>query len=227
MGAKILIADDDNRINELLCEIFSMEGYETISAKNGMQVIEYLEQGALVELIILDVMMPGLDGWEVLDYVKEHFDVKVLILTALTGEMDEVRTLQKGADDYVAKPFKRAVLLERAKRLINEWNRVHEQDYICRDLRLSQAECKVYFKGEELKLTVKEYRLLLLLMQNSKIVLSREMILEKVWGIDYEGNDRVIDTHIKMLRQSLGEAGEYIRTVRGVGYSFDDEVVQE
>ncbi|MGN0394905.1 MAG: response regulator transcription factor [Coprococcus sp.] len=225
MGAKILIADDDIRINDLLCEIFQMEGYETISAKSGTEVIEYLERGELVELIVLDVMMPGFDGWEVLDYVKERFDVKILMLTALTSEMDEVKSLQKGADDYVAKPFKRAVLLERARRLITEWKRVHEQDYVCGDLRLSQVECKVYFKGEELKLTVKEYKLLLLLMQNSKIVLSRELILEKVWGIDYEGNDRVIDTHIKMLRQSLGEAGEYIRTVRGVGYSFDDEVM--
>lgn len=224
MGAKILIADDDARINDLLCEIFQMEGYETISAKTGTQVINYLEQGEIIELIILDVMMPELDGWEVLDYVKEHFDVKVLMLTALTGEMDEVKTLQKGADDYVAKPFRRAVLLERAKRLIVEWNRAHEQDYICGDLRLSQTERKVYFKEQEFKLTVKEYNLLLLLMQNAKIALTRESILEKVWGIDYDGNDRVIDTHIKMLRQSLGEAGEYIRTVRGIGYSFDDEV---
>ena len=163
MGGKILIANDDNRVNELLQEIFMMEGYEVLAAYDGEEAIRLLEQGEQIDLLVLDVMMPVLDGWEVLDYVRERFEVKVLMLTALTDEVNEVRGLRAGADDYVAKPFKRAVLLERAKRLIQEQSEKHERDYVCGPLRVSQTECKVYVEGEELKLTMKEYNLLLLL----------------------------------------------------------------
>lgn len=224
MGNKILIADDDSRINELLQEIFTTEGYEVIAAYDGEEAIRCLEEDADVALLVLDVMMPKLDGWDVLEYVRQQFDVKILMLTALTGEADEVRGLRGGADDYVAKPFRRAALLERAKRLIQERQQHLGVSLSCGDLHVSQTECKVYRKEEELKLTLKEYQLLLLLMQNRKMVLSRAVILDKIWGMDYEGNDRTVDTHIKMLRQSIGEYGNHIRTIRGMGYSFEGEV---
>lgn len=223
MSERILIADDDIRINELLQEIYEMEGYEVLSAEDGEKALEILEKEP-VDLLILDVMMPELDGWEVLDYVKRQYDTKVLMLTALSDEYSEVRGLRKGADDYVTKPFKRAVLLERSRKLLGERRKESEQDISWNGLKVCQAERKVYVDGTEARVTTKEYQLLQLLMQNAGIVLQREVILEKIWGMAYDKNDRTIDTHIKMLRRSIGTYGTCIRTIRGVGYSFDEEV---
>lgn len=220
----ILVVDDDIRINELLCEIFSTEGYETIPAFDGEQALKKLEKNKNIDLIVLDVMMPEFDGWEVLKYVKDNTDCKVLMLTALTDEKSEVKAIRSGADDYVAKPFKRAVLLERAKRLVQERVKEKSRRYECESLVLSVMEHKVYIDGKEVKMTAKEFNLLHLLMKNSAIVLSREAILDKIWGYVYDGNDRTIDTHIKMLRHSIGDYSDKIRTVRGVGYSFEGEV---
>ncbi|MBR2079249.1 MAG: response regulator transcription factor [Clostridia bacterium] len=220
----ILVVDDDIRINELLCDIFSTEGYEVLSAFDGERALKKLEKNKNIDLIVLDIMMPELDGWEVLKYVKNNTDCKVLMLTALTDEKSEVTAIRSGADDYVAKPFKRAVLLERAKRLIQERTREKSRKYESDGLVLSVMEHKVYIDGNEVKMTAKEFNLLHLLMKNSSIVLSREAILDKIWGYVYDGNDRTIDTHIKMLRHSIGDYSDRIRTVRGVGYSFEGEV---
>lgn len=227
MVGTILIADDDIRVNELLQEIFAMEGFRVLAAFDGDEVLRVLEQEEDIDLLVLDVMMPGLDGWEVLDYVKKQYEVRILMLTALSDEINEVRGLRGGADDYVAKPFRRAVLVERARRLIQEHRSGQEQDYFCGSLRVSPAERRAYVDGKELRMTAKEFRLLLLLIKNARIVLNRDVILEKVWGIDYDGNDRTIDTHVKMLRRSMGEYGTCIRTIRGVGYSFEGEVSRE
>lgn len=220
----ILIVDDDVRINELLTDIFTMEGYETLNAFDGEQALKIIEKNKNIDLIVLDVMMPEFDGWEVLGFVKDNTDCKVLMLTALSDENNEVKAIRSGADDYVAKPFKRAVLLERAKRLIAERTRERSLRYECGGLVLSVKEHKVYIDGAEAKLTAKEFNLLHLLMKNSSIVLTREAILDKIWGYVYDGNDRTIDTHIKMLRHSIGAYSDKIRTVRGVGYSFEGEV---
>ena len=221
---KILIVDDDKRINELLEDIFTMEGFDVLKAFDGEEAIEIMDNIDDIDLIILDVMMPKIDGWDMLAYVKSRFDVKVLMLTALGEEEDEVRGIRSGADDFVSKPFKRAVLLERVKRLLSDYKDRNSISYVCDDLSLSQSECRVYIKGEPIKMTSKEYQLLLLLMKNPRRALSREAILDKIWGFEYDGNDRTIDTHIKMLRHSLGDYGEKIRTIRGMGYSFDGEV---
>lgn len=221
---KILVVDDDKRINELLDDIFTMEGFEVYRAFDGEEAIEILENVDDIEVVILDVMMPKIDGWEMLAYIRMHFDVKVLMLTALGEEEDEVRGIRSGADDFVVKPFKRAVLLERVKRLVSDFKDRSSTTYVCDDLTLIQSECRVYIKGQPIKMTTKEYQLLLLLMKNAKLALSRDSILNKVWGFEYDGNDRTIDTHIKMLRHTLGDYGERIRTIRGMGYSFDGEV---
>lgn len=220
----ILIVDDDMRINELLNDIFVMEGYETLCAFDGEQALKIIEKNKNIDLIVLDVMMPEFDGWEVLSFVKDNTDCKVLMLTALSDENSEVKAIRSGADDYVAKPFKRAVLLERAKRLIAERNKERSRRYESDGLVLSVKEHKVYVDGAEAKLTAKEFNLLHLLMKNASIVLTRESILDKIWGYVYDGNDRTIDTHIKMLRHSIGDYSDRIRTVRGVGYSFEGEV---
>lgn len=224
--SKILVVDDDRRINELLDDIFTMEGFEVYRAFDGAEAIEILDNVEEIEVVILDVMMPKIDGWELLAYIRMHYDVKVLMLTALSEEDDEVRGIRSGADDFIVKPFKRAILLERVKRLVSGSKDRSSVTYVCQDLSLSQTECRAYIKGEPIKMTAKEYQLLLLLMKNAKLALTREAILSKIWGYEYDGNDRTIDTHIKMLRHSLGEYGERIRTIRGMGYSFDGEVVE-
>lgn len=221
---KILVVDDDIRINEMLEDIFTMEGFEVYKAFDGEEAIEILDNVADIDVVILDVMMPKIDGWDMLAYIKSRFEVKVLMLTALSEEEDEVRGIRSGADDFIVKPFKRAILLERVKRLISDFKDRNNITYVCDELTLSQNECRVYIKGEPVRMTTKEYQLLLLLMKNAKLALSRESILNKVWGFEYDGNDRTIDTHIKMLRQSLGDYGVRIRTIRGMGYSFDGEV---
>lgn len=224
MRNTILVVDDDRRINELLCDIFEIEGYEVIPTYNGEEAIKILEKNAEILLMLLDVMLPEVDGWQVLDYVKAHFDVKVIMLTALSDEYNEAKGLRNGADDYVIKPFKRAVLVERVKRLINNSVNRKSLDLVCDKIRVSQNEMKVFIDNEEIKMTAKEYQLLQLLMKNSPNVMDRGIILQRIWGFEYDGNDRTIDTHIKMLRHSLGECGDYIRTIRGVGYSFEGEV---
>lgn len=183
-----------------------------------------LDKNPEIPLIILDVMLPELDGWQVLSYVKEHYDSKVIMLSALSDEYSEAKGLRSGADDYVIKPFKRAALVERVKKLMSGFRKESSSELICEQLRVLQKEMKVLLYGEEIKITPKEYQLLLLFMKNSRIVLERDMILGKIWGVEYCGNDRTIDTHIKMLRQSLGDYGDRIRTVRGVGYCFEGEV---
>lgn len=227
MKNTVLVVDDDKRINGLLEDIFTIEGYDVISAYDGEEAIKILEENKDIPLMILDVMLPEFDGWQVLSYVKEHFDIKVIMLTAISDEHSEARGLRSGADDYVIKPFKRAALVERARRLINNVADKNSCELISKGLRVSQKEMKVFIDDEEIKITPKEYQLLLLLMKNSPNVLGREIILEKIWGFEYGGNDRTIDTHIKMLRHSLGEYGDSIRTIRGVGYSFESEVEEK
>ncbi|MEE1322026.1 MAG: response regulator transcription factor [Acutalibacteraceae bacterium] len=226
MNSRILIVDDDKRINDLLVDIFTVEGYETVSAYDGEEAIKILESNKDIPLMLLDVMLPEFDGWQVLDYVKQHFDVKVIMLTALSDEYNEAKGLKNGADDYVIKPFKRAALIERVKKLISGYITTNTRILVSGRLRVSQAEMKVYIDEKEIKITAKEYQLLTLLMKNRPNVLDRNTILEKIWGIEYSGNDRTIDTHIKMLRHSLGDCGELIRTVRGTGYSFEGEVTE-
>ncbi len=225
--SKILVVDDDIRINGLIVDIFEMEGYEVFSAFDGEEAIAILEEADDVEVVLLDIMMPKIDGWDSLAYIKTHFDVKVIMLTALDDEEYEVRGIRSGADDYVAKPFKRAVLLERVKRLVSTYNDRVDTKYISGPLTLVKGECRAYLDGKPIKLTTKEFQLLMLLMKNGRHALSRESILNKIWGYEYDGNDRTIDTHIKMLRHALGDYGYVIRTIRGTGYSFDAEVTEK
>lgn len=224
---RILVVDDDKRINELMVDIFTMEGFNVLSAFDGSQAIEILNNVKDIQVVILDVMMPKVDGWTTLAYIKSHFDVKVIMLTALDDEEDEARGIRSGADDYVAKPFKRAVLLERVKRLASMAQEKGSTTYISGPLVVKKAECRAYVDGEPVKLTGKELQLLIFLMENPLMVLSREEILDKVWGYRYGGNDRTVDTHIKMLRRALGDFGNVIRTIRGTGYSFDAEVTRK
>lgn len=227
MPSRIMIADDDDRINEMLQDTFLMEGYEVVSVGNGEEVLQVLESGEKIDLILLDVMMPVLSGWDILRYIKDHYAVKVIVLTALDSEVHELRGFKEGADDYVTKPFSRAVLLARVHRLLQEKITLESQNLIFQDLVVSKTNHQAVLRGEMLEMTAKEFQLLVLFLENNNITLSRDQLIEKVWGMDYECESRTVDTHIKMLRQTLGDYGSYIRTVRGVGYCLDGEVVRE
>lgn len=227
MNGRLLIVDDDLRINELLQDIFIMEDYEVVSASNGQEALDILEKDNSIDLVLLDVMMPILDGWDVLGYIRERFPVKIIMLTALSSESSEVRGLREGADDYVSKPFRRAVLVERVRRLVRQKRQTDVQELHLGKLCLSQSRCMVFLDGNEVRMTGKEYQLLLYLLKNNNVVLTREQILDSVWGIAFDGESRVVDSQVKMLRRSLGDWSQCIRTVRGVGYCLDGEVVAQ
>lgn len=224
MNEKILIVDDDEKINELLNDIFEMENFLTVPAFNGQEALNILENDDEISIMILDAMMPVLDGWDILKYVKEKYDIKVIMLTALGSEKDEVRGFQEGADDYIVKPFSRAILVERVKRLCQDVRKEKNTDLKFKNMIVSKHKMCVTIDGEKVEMTNKEFNLLVLLMMNCNSVLSREIIAEKIWGFENDIEYRNIDTQIKMLRHSLGDYGMYIKTVRGVGYLFDGNI---
>ena len=226
MDKSILIVDDDVKLNGLLEDIFESEGYNVKKAYDGEEAISIMDSNPDIPLVILDVMLPGFDGWQVLSYIKEHFDTKVIMLTAVSDEYSEAKGLRCGADDYVIKPFKRAALIERVKKLTSSFYKENNSELICDELKVNQKEMRVFLYGKEIKLMPKEYQLLVFLMRNNQIVLERDLILEKIWGYEYWRNNRTVDTYIKMLRHSLGEYGEKIRTIRGIGYSFEGKVTE-
>ncbi len=223
---RILVADDDELLRSLIRDILEKEGYEVIEAKDGVQAIECFMQEANLNLVLLDIMMPGKDGMEVLKEIRKSSSLPVIMLTALDDSEEEIKGFQLGACDYVTKPFHRGILLARIRAALEYKNGVQEEasDILrFRELSVDLKQCRVFSAGEEVVLTNKEYRLLLYLMENRNIVLSRDQILERIWGFDYEGDIRTIDTHIKMLRNDLGVCGDYIRTIRGMGYVFQWE----
>lgn len=226
MYKTILIVDDDKKLNGLLEDIFDSEGYNVKIAYDGEEAISIMDSNPDIPIVILDVMLPEFDGWQVLSYIKEHFDAKVIMLTAISDEYSEAKGLRSGADDYVIKPFKRAALIERVRKLSDSFQKENTSDLICDELKVIQKEMRVFLCGEEIKLMPKEYQLLVFFMRNNQMVLERDLILEKICGFEYWRNNRTVDSHVKMLRHSLGEYGEKIRTIRGIGYSFEGEVTE-
>lgn len=226
MSEKILIADDDELLRELLHDILEQEGYEVIEAKEGIQALELYRRTPDIDLAILDILMPGRDGISVLKEIQSSSDIPVIMLTALGNPENELEGFENGACDYVTKPFHKKVLLARVQAALRfKRSKQTEAFHIQRmgDLEVNLDSCTVYVKKEKVELTNKEYQLLIYLMENRNIVLTRDQILERIWGFDYEGDIRTIDTHIKMLRMDLRSCGNYIRTVRGMGYLFREE----
>lgn len=223
MDIRILLADDDELLRNLVKEVLEEENYIVDEAEDGQQALELFYEKKNFSLMILDVMMPKIDGIAVLDDIRGISDVPVLMLTALGDSNSELAGLRHGANDYVSKPFHYEVLLERIKNLLKMTKVQGLEVSKFERLVVDYAAHKVFVDDEEVVLNNKEFQLLEYLISNQGIVLSREKILDRVWGFDYEGDIRTIDTHIKMLRATLKEAGNYIKTVRGVGYSFEGE----
>lgn len=221
MGVVILVADDDDLLRNLVKEVLEEEGYQVLSAANGEDALEQFWQNTDIGLVVLDIMMPGVDGMQVLSEIRERSDIPVLMLTALGDSASELACLRSGASDFVSKPFHYEILVERVKNLLRLTKTSFVESFEIGILVLDPVAHKVFVKGEEVILNNKEFQLLEYLLQNQNIVLSREKILDRIWGYDYEGDIRTIDTHVKMLRANLGDAGVYIKTVRGIGYSFE------
>ncbi len=218
---RILVADDEDRIRKLVGDFLSRSGYEIIEAEDGGEALRLATTEPVPDLIILDVMMPVLDGWTVLSEIRRQNNVPVILLTAKGTENDQLGGFRLGADDYITKPFSPSLLVARVEALLKRGSRVSENEPICGDISIDEVAHVAYVKGKPLELTPKEYNLLLYFIENRGVALSREKILNGVWNYDYFGDLRTVDTHVKQLRSKLGEAGNMIVTVRGVGYRLE------
>ncbi|MGL5330661.1 MAG: response regulator transcription factor [Peptostreptococcaceae bacterium] len=209
----ILIADDEMSMLKILSAYFKKEGYKVFEVKDGQEALDLFYNNK-IDLAVLDWMMPKVDGIKVCKEIKEQSNIKVLILTAKSQSEDEIDALSSGADEYIKKPFDPRILLIRAKKLIGE-----KEVLNIGNLKINFKSNKVYKNNEELNLTKKELELIKCFVDNKGIILSREKILNLVWGMDYFGDDRTVDTHIRRLRSKIGE--EIITTHRGIGYSLE------
>ncbi len=218
---KILVADDEDRIRKLVGDFLSRSGYEIIEAADGGEAVRLATTNPPPDLVILDVMMPVLDGWTVLSEIRRQNNVPVILLTAKSTENDQLGGFRLGADDYITKPFSPSLLVARVEALLKRGGKVSENKLVCGDIRVDEVAHVAYEKDRPLELTPKEYNLLLYFIENRGVALSREKILNGVWNYDYFGDLRTVDTHVKQLRSKLGDSGRMIVTVRGVGYRLE------
>lgn len=215
--ATILIVDDEERIREVVKEYCLMEKYDVIEASDGLEALKMVKNND-IDLIVLDVMMPKLDGLSAFSKIKEIKKIPTIILSARSEEYDKLVGFELGVDDYVTKPFSPKELMARIKVILKRKN--GDDKFIYKDLKIDFLGHAVYIKDKELKLTPKEYDLLVYFVKNQNVALSREQLLNKIWNYDFYGEDRTVDTHIKMLRNNLGKYRDLIVTVRGMGYKF-------
>lgn len=218
--SKILIVDDEERIRNVVMEYASLSGYETDYADNGEDALNKIYNDHF-DLVILDLMMPKLDGFAVLKKIKERDNTPVIILSARSEEDDKLYTFENGADDYVVKPFSPKELMARAKRLIDANKTNNNKEFVVGKLSIDEKARLIKIDNKPVNMTPKEIDLLLYLVKHKNTAISRDNLIEAVWSYDYNGDDRTIDTHIKMLRKNLGEYADLIVTVRGVGYRFE------
>ena len=222
MNQRILIAEDEPRLLTVLCDYFTGRGEFPVPAKNGLEALQLAEETAF-DGVLLDIMMPELNGLSVCRALRKHSDVPIIFLTALSDEEDKLLGYELGADDYVTKPFSLPVLYAKLTALINRsrGNILTGDQLTAGEIKLLLSSQTVYVSGAEVSLTPKEYALLLCLMRNKNTVLSREQLLVKCWGYDYEGESRAVDTHIRRLRDKLGTAAGMIKTVIKSGYKLE------
>lgn len=220
---KVLVVDDEERMRKLISDFLKIKGYETVEAGDGEEAIDVFFADKEIALIILDVMMPKMDGWEVLKTVREHSKVPVIMLTARTEETDELKGFEYGADEYISKPFSPKILVARVEAILRRSGVSQDEVVRIGGIEVYKSAHSVKIDGKEVELSFKEYELLLYFIENKGIALSREKILNNVWNYDYFGDARTIDTHVKKLRAKMGAKGDYIKTVWGMGYKFEVE----
>ena len=222
---KILVVDDEVNIRNVIKEYAKFEGYEVEEAGNGMQAVEICKEKDF-DIIIMDVMMPKLDGFSAIKEIRKTKNIPVLMLSARGEEYDKLFGFEIGIDDYVVKPFSPKEVMARVaaitSRVKNNSKTKKEDKYVFEGLEIDMLGRVVVVDGEKKELTPKEYDLLVYLIKNKNIALSREKILNEVWGYDFFGEDRTVDTHVKMLRNSIGKYRDKITTIRGMGYKFEE-----
>ena len=219
---KILVVDDEARMRKLVSDFLVREGFEVLEAEDGEKAMDLIYSNKHIALVILDVMMPKMDGWQVLREIRESSQVPVVMLTARADEKDELRGFELGVDEYVTKPFSPRTLVARVNAILRRTGGKEENDRIeLSGIVLDKSAHQVTIDGEPVELSFKEFELLEYFMENNKIALSREKILNHVWNYDYFGDARTIDTHVKKLRSKLGAKGELIKTIWGMGYKLE------
>ena len=219
---KVLVVDDESRMRKLVHDFLSRSNYEVIEAADGEEAIDIFYADKSISLIILDVMMPKMDGWEACREIRKISKVPIIMLTAKSEESDELLGFELGVDEYISKPFSPRILVARVDAILRRTNNIG-QDQIeqAGDIEINKAAHIVRIDGKEIDLSFKEFELLTYFVENKGIALSREKILNNVWNYDYFGDARTIDTHVKKLRKKMGEKGDCIRTIWGMGYKFE------
>ena len=218
---KILVVDDEARMRKLVKDFLTIKGYQVIEAGDGEEAVEIFFQQKDIALILLDVMMPKMDGWEVLKTIRLHSKVPIIMLTARGEERDELQGFDLGVDEYISKPFSPKILVARVEAILRRSNHVVGEVMNVGGIEINKAAHQVTIDGKPIELSYKEFELLTYFVENQGIALSREKILNNVWNYDYFGDARTIDTHVKKLRSKLGEKGDYIKTIWGMGYKFE------
>ncbi len=219
---KILVVDDESRMRKLVNDFLSKKGYEVIEAADGEEAVERFYMEKDIALIILDIMMPKMDGWQVCREIRKESRVPIVMLTAKSEEHDELLGFELGVDEYISKPFSPKILVARVDALLRRTNRLDTAEVVeAGNILIDKAAHQVKVNGENIDLSFKEFELLVYFVENKGIALSREKILNNVWNYDYFGDARTIDTHVKKLRSKLGDCGEYIKTIWGMGYKFE------
>ena len=218
---KILVVDDETRMRKLVKDFLVKQNYEVLEAGDGEAALEIFFEQKDIALIILDVMMPKMDGWEVCREVRRYSQVPIIMLTAKSDEKDELLGFELGVDEYISKPFSPKILVARVGAILRRTNAIGEGKKEMGGIVMDQSAHEVTIDGELIELSFKEFELLAYFIDNQGIALSRERILNNVWNYDYFGDARTIDTHVKKLRNKMGEKGAYIKTIWGMGYKFD------
>ena len=219
---KILVVDDESRMRKLVRDFLVKQNFDVLEAGDGEEAVDIFFKEKDIALIILDVMMPKMDGWQVCREIRKYSKVPIIMLTAKGDERDELQGFDLGVDEYITKPFSPKILVARVEAILRRSNLLTKDDEISAGgIELDKAAHQVKIDGQEIELSYKEFELLTYFLENQGIALSREKILNNVWNYDYFGDARTIDTHVKKLRSKLGEKGEMIKTIWGMGYKFE------
>ena len=219
---KILVVDDESRMRKLVMDFLTKKGFTVIEAGDGEEAVDKFFEVKDIALIILDVMMPKMDGWQVCREIRQYSKVPIIMLTAKSDEKDELQGFDLGVDEYITKPFSPKILVARVEAILRRSNVLAADDTMeAGGIELNKAAHEVLIDGKSVELSYKEFELLAYFMSNQGVALSRERILNNVWNYDYFGDARTIDTHVKKLRSKLGAKGEYIKTIWGMGYKFE------
>jgi DNA-binding response OmpR family regulator len=221
---KILVVDDESRMRKLVKDFLVKSAFEVIEAENGEQAVEIFFREKNIDLIVLDVMMPHMDGWQTCRQIRSFSKVPIIMLTAKSDERDELQGFELGVDEYITKPFSPKILVARIEAILRRTTQYNKDDKLtCGSIEIDKVAHQVCIDDQPIELSYKEFELLTYFVENKGIALSREKILNSVWNYDYFGDARTIDTHVKKLRSKLGTQGDMIKTIWGMGYKMSED----